>query len=210
MAIKTLNDHLVTYYERKQLSPRTLASLKANIEEKDDERTRRNRFRLPLPPLRRFFFSPGVLVFASVLFFIGYIAWMVTYSPGRGGAPFDLSRAIAREIAMNHQKQFDVEFIAKTIPQLGQQMGKLEFSLIIPSRLSEAFNIIGARYCSIQGAIAAQIQLTDTAGHYYTLYQTRLEAPLTGIQDEAFEFEGLRLKLWHENRVFLGIAGPAE
>lgn len=211
MAKRTLNDHLVTYYERKQLSPQTLTSLKATIEEASEgERKKRNRFRLPLPPLRRLFFSPWVLAYASVLIFLGYIAWMVTDGPGRKGAPFDLSKAIAREIAMNHRKQFDVEFIAKTIPDLGQQMGKLDFSLISPVRFSEAFNIVGARYCSIQGGIAAQIQLTDAAGHYYTLYQTRLGAPLTGMKDKVFEFEGLQMKFWQENKVFLGLAGPAE
>ena len=208
MAKQTLNEHLVTYYERKQLSELTLANLNAIIEESGEgERKRWNRFRLSLPPLRRFL-SPGVLAYASVLILLGYIAWMVTDEPGRDGVPVNLSKAIAREIAMNHWKLLDVEFISETIPDLSQQMGKLDFSLIRPGRLSEALTIVGARYCSIQGAIAAQIQLTDAAGHPYTLYQTRIRAPLTSIQEETFEFEGLQLKLWHENGIFLGLAGP--
>ena len=208
MAKQTLNEHLVTYYERKQLSELTLANLNAIIEESGEgERKRWNRFRLSLPPLRRFL-SPRVLAYASVLILLGYIAWMVTDEPGRDGVPVNLSKAIAREIAMNHRKLLDVEFISETIPDLSQQMGKLDFSLIRPGRLSEALTIVGARYCSIQGAIAAQIQLTDAAGHPYTLYQTRIRAPLTSIQEETFEFEGLQLKLWHENGIFLGLAGP--
>ena len=208
MAKQTLNEHLVTYYERKQLSELTLANLNAIIEESGEgERKRWNRFRLSLPPLRRFL-SPGVLAYASVLILLGYIAWMVTDEPGRDGVPVNLSKDIAREIAMNHRKLLAVEFISETIPDLSQQMSKLDFSLIRPGRLSEALTIVGARYCSIQGAIAAQIQLTDAAGHPYTLYQTRIRAPLTSIQEETFEFEGLQLKLWHENGIFLGLAGP--
>lgn len=211
MAKKTLNDHLVTYYERKHLSPQTLANLRAIIVEAGEgEKKRWSRFHLARPPLKRFFFSPAVLAFVCVLIFLGYIALRVTDGPGRGDAPFNLSKAIAREIAMNHWKQLDVEFIAKTIFDLGQQMDKLDFSPINPDRLPEAFSIVGARYCSIQGEIATQIQLTDAAGHYYTLYQTRLEPPLIDIQDEVFDFEGLQLKLWQEDGLFLGLAGPAE
>jgi hypothetical protein len=211
MAKKTLNDHLVTYYERKHISPQTLANLRAIIVEAGEGQKKRwNRFHLPRPPLKRFFFSPAVSAFVCVLIFLGYITLMVTDGPGSGDAQFNLSKALAREIAMNHRKQLDVEFIAKTIFDLGQQMDKLDFSAVNPDKLPVAFSIVGARYCSIQGGIAAQIQLTDTAGHYYTIYQTRLKPLLIDIQDEVFDFDGLQLKLWQEDGVFLGLAGPAE
>jgi hypothetical protein len=211
MAKKTLNQHLATYYERKQLSPQTLANLKAIlVEAGEGEKKRWNRFHILRPPLRRFFFSPAVLAFVCVLIFLGYIALMVIDGPGKGDVLFNLSKAIAREIAMNHRQQLDVEFVANTFSDLGQQMKKLDFSPIMPDRLPEAFRIVGARYCSIQGGIASQIQLTDTAGHYYTLYQTRLEPPLIDIKDEVFDFDGLQLTLWQEDGVFLGLAGSAE
>jgi hypothetical protein len=211
MAKKTLNDHLVTYYERKQLSPQTLESLKAtiNVAGIGDSSMRNWPIRL-LSSLRRILSSPGVLAYVSVLILLGYIAWAVTDGTRKDIVSFNLSKSIAREVAMNHRKQLNVEFIAKTIPDLGNQMDKLDFSLMRPGSLQKTYTIVGARYCSIQGRIAAQIRLSDLDGQVYTLYQTRLQDLFLDVQDVSIEFEGLHLAFWHENGVFLGLAGPDE
>lgn len=211
MEKKTLNECLKTYYERKSLSPGTLARLKSTVEETGKgERKRWSRLRSFLASPFRYRFSTPGLAYASLLILLVYIAWMVTERPDGGGGRFDLSRAVAKEIAMNHRKQLGVEFGATTIADLHRRMNKLDFEPIRSVRVSKTFRMIGARYCSIQGGIAAQIQLADGSGRRYTLYQTRLVDPLTRLRSQALEIQDLRLRLWRENDVFLGLIGPVE
>lgn len=80
----------------------------------------------------------------------------------------------SHEVALNHQKQLETEFSATDFATLRTQMGKLDFVLTAPARLSSAdLHVVGARYCSIQGHLAAQVKLADGKGRRYTLYQTQ-------------------------------------
>jgi hypothetical protein len=117
-----------------------------------------------------------------------------------------LARSIGREIAMNHKKQLPLEFSAGDYAGLQLQMNKLDFALAPPSSpATSEMHVIGARYCSIQGQLAAQIRLRDTTGRVYTLYETRLTDKLREVGGEV-KAEGVRVRLWKENGVFCGLA----
>jgi hypothetical protein len=207
MSKRTLNDHLVTYYKAKKLSPQLRENLLSVIEEngkKGEGETGGFQFWLFFKSI----FSPSRFAYASILLLLGYVALMVNGLPNNGLFQTELTSAISREIEMNHRKKFKVEFEGQTIVELVKQMDKLDFSLLMPARLAQSMRITGARYCSIRGRIAVQIQMVDSVGRYCTLYQTRLVEPLASIKDTSLVLEGVDYLLWHEKGVFFGFAGP--
>lgn len=210
MSKKSLNDHLVTYYREKKLSPQVRQDLLSVIEKSGKKKVEKVTAYLRLWSFFKSLFSPGRFAYASVLLLLGYVVWMVSGLPDNSVFQTELTTAISREIEMNHRKKFKVEFEEKTITGLVEQMDKLDFSLLMPARFAQSMSIVGARYCSIRGRIAVQIQMVDSHGRYCTLYQTRLVEPLSSIRNTRIKLDGVEYLLWHEQGVFLGFAGPLE
>jgi hypothetical protein len=210
MSKKNLNDHLVTYYKDKKLSPQLREDLLSVIEESNKKRVERGTINFRLWPSFKKLFSPDRFAYASVILLLGYVVWMVNGLPDNRVFQPELTAAISREIGMNHRKKFKVEFEEQTIAGLVRQMDKLDFRLLMPARFAQSMSIVGARYCSIRGRIAAQIQMVDSNGRYCTLYQTKLVEPLATIEKTRINLGGVVYLLWHEKGVFLGFAGPSE
>lgn len=119
-----------------------------------------------------------------------------------------LVASIAQEIAINHQKQFDIEFAENSYASLNKLMGKLDFALISPEKLkTEGLQILGGRYCSLHGQIAAQIRLKNSEGVVFTLYQTRSDEKLKTLTEQSEHANGITIEMWQEDGVFLGVAG---
>ena len=140
-----------------------------------------------------------------VLGFSAWWAWQPFYD--QGAWPI---RA-AQEIALNHKKQLREEFVASDFNGLRDQMGKLDFTLAEPDRLrSLGLRVIGARYCSIQGHLAAQIQLSGAQGRRYTLYQTHVTDQVKPGFEQATTVEDIEIVQWREGALFFGLATTAE
>ncbi len=119
----------------------------------------------------------------------------------------DLGRAIADEIALNHQKQFAADFEATSYGELRRVMDKLDFALAEPTRIAgDGARLVGARYCSIQGQLAAQLRLEAADGERLTLYQTARTQELAKLGETQLEAGGLVIDLWQEGGAFLGMA----
>jgi len=115
---------------------------------------------------------------------------------------------ISEEIAINHQKQFASDFSEASYAGLSKVMLKLDFKLIDSERLeSGEFEILGGRYCSLKGKIAAQIRLRNKEGKIFTLYQASSHEAFEGIPDHSSQARGIDIEMWNEGGVFLGIAG---
>ena len=118
-----------------------------------------------------------------------------------------LAERTAREIALNHNKSLDLEFPFGNFERLRQAMIKLDFPLQAPQRLRNAgFTVLGGRYCSIQGQIAAQIRLRRDDGSIHTLYQTRLTPLLAGLTGATLSYDGVRVVSWSEQQQFFALA----
>ena len=111
---------------------------------------------------------------------------------------------------MNHNKRLDVEFEAASYGELRRVMDRLDFSLIEPSRTGDVSSrLVGARYCSIRGQLAAQLLLETGDGRNVTLYQTALTHDLESLASTRLRSGRLTIELWQEDGVFLGMAqGP--
>lgn len=90
-------------------------------------------------------------------------------------------------------------------------MSKLDFVLTAPQQLPNTqLSVVGARYCSIQGHLAAQIKLEDSQGKHYTLYERSLiDTPTLPNQSE-YRVDGIRVQAWREAGLFFGLASSPD
>jgi len=90
-------------------------------------------------------------------------------------------------------------------------MSKLDFVLTAPQQLPNTqLGVVGARYCSIQGHLAAQIKLEDSQGKHYTLYERSLiDTPTLPNQSE-YMVDGIRVQAWREAGLFFGLASSPD
>ena len=180
----TLRIHLKTYYGEKRLAPSKVAELNALARGAEG----------PLWGL--------ITLAASCL-----IATALLLSLFSGPDP---GRHVAREIALNHAKAFSPEFQTGSYETLRGRMKKLDFELSKPGRFVDAeMTLLGARYCSLQGSVAAQLKLRDEAGRICTLYEVRGDVPAFDyVGEEMHALSSLSIRLWREGNLLYGLAIP--
>ncbi len=206
MSRERLDGHLRRYYGSQQLDATTLERLKqlAQVEtraEVPESSTHGSQGR------RRFASRLlGATTAVAALVLLTFVLPALRSDPV--ARPEALAGSIAREIALNHVKNLTVEFPAEGYPGLREQMGKLDFSLRSPEHTGGggAFRVIGGRYCSIQGQLAAQIKLEDGAGRLLTLYQTDFSEDFEGLSMQQRELEGIQIRIWREGDLLFGLA----
>lgn len=189
-----LNGQLRQHYLEQTLSAETLERLcaQAQLIQTPPERSTRHRH-----------YAAAAVVLTAVTLWILF--------GGLAESPQEWSIRAAQEIVLNHNKQLREEVVARDYPTLQIQMSKLDFNLAAPIRLAALkLDMVGARYCSIQGHLAAQIMLRDANGRRYTLYQTPASSARTGVPDYASVVEGVSVRQWIEGGVFFGLATSNE
>ena len=124
-------------------------------------------------------------------------------------AESDLILRVAQEVALNHNKQLATEFDADNYASLSTMMHQLDFDLKAPEHLMLAsYDVLGARYCSIQGQIAGQIKLKDKAGKVLTLYITKNNEALSTLHNKTQERDNVLINNWQEDSLFFSLAMP--
>jgi len=119
----------------------------------------------------------------------------------------EIEELVYTEVAMNHNKQLDVEYFGNDYPKLALTMSKLDFPLISPRKVVGKYSLIGGRYCSIQGALAAQLKVKNRlTGEIDTLYVTPLTKSLSRITAQKFIFKGIEIELWQTDELFYALA----
>jgi len=120
-----------------------------------------------------------------------------------------LDEKVVREIAYNHNKQAAMEIKSAALADIGNYLNKLDFSLINSERFSSPeWQLLGGRYCSIQGHLAAQLRIRNNeTGKEMTLYQTQLPKQSPAISDGHLGYDaGVKVELWSEKGLVLGLA----
>ena len=116
---------------------------------------------------------------------------------------------VLAEVAMNHQKQLGVEVASNRYEAVQAGLHRLDFP-ILPARpgLLENFGLLGGRYCSIRGNLAAQLKVRDrVSGRVLTLYVTPLTEALSGQVPLEREFEQVRIRMWEDSGRLFALAG---
>ncbi|MEM7800915.1 MAG: hypothetical protein AAF633_17110 [Chloroflexota bacterium] len=190
-----LDRRIKQFYDSQSLPPELLAELKREI-----VKSRKNRFQAYMTQTYRYAAYTALLLVLMVGALFGvrrYVAYQQIQS-------------MAAEIALNHAKRFNTEFSTPSIANLSSEMHLLDFAPVHPQKLRfETFDLLGARYCTIDSSIAVQIHMEDDGDEVYTLYQFRDPSPFLSNQERVIEVEDIQVTLWKEGEVVMGLAHAA-
>ena len=199
-----IDERLRQHYSEQQLSSRRLAALREMVRsatgvDADVERAS------PAPVSRRrdrWISMAGVAALVLVVIALRSL-------PDRDEPP--TAELVAQEIATNHHRNMPVEVETDAFDSLADGLDKLDFRPVSSERLDDrGLQLVGGRYCKIQGQIAAQIKLRDEAGRTWTLYECRDSELLSSVRDSRVRAMGLDVEIWREAGVLLGLAGPPD
>lgn len=128
----------------------------------------------------------------------------------------DVLAKIADEVVGNHLQLKPMEVVSGQVSGLRRFFDQLDFHPV-QSLFDVVVNrtLLGGRYCSIQGSIAAQLRMQSEAGALSTLYQTRYYPERMGWVPDLEKGEvpmelvsrGVRVQLWREQGLLFVLAG---
>ncbi len=132
----------------------------------------------------------------------------------------DIRERIAMEVATNHIKLKPLEIETSSIDDIRGYFKKLDF-MPVNSRLVDQFGLelIGGRYCSLQGITAAQLRVKKPGSNtVQTLYQTEYrknvfkDMPALEDGDTPVEIyvKGLKVKIWVEKGLLFALTDVPE
>ena len=134
------------------------------------------------------------------------------------GARTNTFEGIVDEVAVNHIKQRPMELHARSMTQIQSFFKELEFSPANSEHLLSHFNLaesdlIGARYCSIQGETAAQLRYQTLKGSHSTLYEVGYDQKLygdlpmisEGEKPQTVMVKGLKVSVWVEKGLLMAL-----
>ena len=182
--MKNLEDKLKDYYSSKSLSDE-----KADLLLEGKKQVKQ--------PLR--FYG---MIAASIIFAVIMINLFSNYSER------SLEMGVVKEIAMNHNKRLAVEYTSSILDDLVEKLTKLDFKLTeAGTEIYGKYELLGGRYCSIQGNLAAQLKIQDKESKKIeTLYISGLNPELDKIDPSDTDFDGVNIKIWKDNGLIYGKA----
>lgn len=187
-----LRGALKTMLEAEALTGRELAEL-----QRLQQRTARPRW----PASARWFTAALGGVAAALLVLVVSLA--LPTEPATG-----IQQRIAHEVLTNHLriKPFDVE--TDSMARVQAYFDRLDFMpRLSPHVGNEKLALAGGRYCTLQGAIAAQLRFRLPSGEIMTYYQAVYDPGRFGALPDAGRGEspilvkerGFRMRLWQES-----------
>lgn len=112
-----------------------------------------------------------------------------------------------REVAMNHATRLSFEFEGESLAALDTSMNQLPFVLSEPSRLPDDLKVLGSRYCSLSGQLAAHVKLREgKTGRPLSLFVTNSAATLNQLDGESGYVDGVEVELFYEGGLFYALA----
>lgn len=128
--------------------------------------------------------------------------WMHT-----SGSQTELATRTLREVAMNHTTRLEPEFSGSSLASLDNSMHQLPFNLVLPRNIDGEYELIGSRYCSLGGVLAAHVRLHNKkSGKPMSLFVTSNSADLDQIQTQQKKLEGVEVEIWREGGFFYASA----
>lgn len=122
-----------------------------------------------------------------------------------------LEDQILNEVVYNHTRQMNPEIKTASLDSVQNYLSRLEFQLIQSPRLSKnEWVVLGGRYCSIQGRLAALIQVKNIkSGMICSYYQVPLPEGFSSDDQMTEKFlNGMKVNVWSEKGLLLALVGP--
>lgn len=179
-----LKNQLSNHYQQKQLSEQQIEALQAISASS------------PRSPHYRIY---GAVAACTVLAFVGFF-----YQPSQPHVT-----TISKDIAYNHNSQMQMEILSPELRTVQGRLNKLGFQLVSSSKFEKGkWQLIGGRYCNINGKIAAQMKLRNSESKaIYTFYQAKVPNEFTStLNDNETAIDGVKVKLWREKGLLMGLA----
>ena len=153
---RDLKNSVKSYVESKQLSDEQLDNLMGVVNAQTDAAPKRS------SPMLRI-----VAVMTLILIAVG-ILWNVGFKQQS-----EISILIAEEVVRNHLKMKPLEVTSHSLQDMRVYFNKLDFALRDSGlNASNNLQLLGGRYCSIQGLTAAQLRMKNQeTGELETLYE---------------------------------------
>ena len=204
-----LNERLRQHYDGRQLPSQRLAELRETVQ--SSGAVEGAVVLAILAPNSRHR-NQWIVMAAGLVTSLAVVASVIIWSlsrPDVGQPP--TAEIVAQEIATNHNRDMPVEIETDAFAVLADGLDKLDFRPVPSERLDErGLQMVGGRYCKIQGQIAAQIKLRDAAGRTWTLYECRDSELLSSVHSRRVKTLGLEVEIWREAGVLFGLAGPPD
>ena len=159
--------------------------------------------------VRRISVFPLAIAAAAVAFLLAFLLTPLLVEQS------DVRERIAMEVANNHIKLKPLDIETSSIEGIRDYFKKLDFIPVDSKLVNQAgLELIGGRYCSLQGITAAQLRLRkpDT-GSVQTLYQTEYRKdvfkniPILGEGNEPVDIyvKGIKVKIWVEKGLLFAL-----
>jgi len=127
----------------------------------------------------------------------------------------DIRERIAMEVATNHIKLKPLEIETRSIEGIRDYFKKLDFIPVSSKLVSDAgLELIGGRYCSLQGITAAQLRVRKPGSNtVQTLYQTEYRKDVfdsmpvleQGHEPVDIYVKGIKVTIWVEKGLLFAL-----
>lgn len=146
--------------------------------------------------------SVGFLWLAASLLFLSVSVGIHNY-----GTHTERTIRTVNEAAMNHSTRLQLEFEGDSIVEINQRMSQLPFNVELPSEFNTQYSVVGARYCTINGELAAHVKFIDRdTDKQISLFMTRAVDDLQKINATSEQVDGVNVSLWNESGLFYAMA----
>lgn len=205
MSKATIQMHVKSHYEKQHLSAETITRLQLLAQAEQENALPKKEQRHPARPKVLWLVPVAAAIAIGVL-----LTAVVRHTRQQTASEVEQLRvSIAQEVAHGHIKNKPVRFAAARYEELGRQMKNLNFQPISPIALAEkSLTLKGARYCSLDGNVAAQIKLEMDGGMTCTLFMAKATEKLKSLGAYTMHFDGLEIKVWEEDNIIMGLAIP--
>jgi hypothetical protein len=143
--------------------------------------------------------TPFYLNFRFHLASIMAVVLLITFLPGNPSL-----EKMAQEVIYNHNKNMPSKVTLNNLGAINGHLEKLNFTVVHSRRLA-ADTVVGARYCSLGGNIAAQIKM-KRGKDFYTLYQAKVDGVDQTQLPYRFKRDGVEVLIWQEGDVLFAKA----
>lgn len=192
MNTRKIDDQIRDYYTAQKPSPDTIERVKQMIRAGAPVRH----------PRRAWIAAAAVIVLAGLS-----LVW--TAARHTAESPQQIAVALAHQAALGHNEKQELEFRVSDCAELQQKMRSLDFMPVEPAMMRKMnMRIVGARYTTIGGEMAAQILYVDRKGIPCTLYEIRPVDQLARVADGEHQVDGLHVSLWREKGLVMVLARP--
>ncbi|MBX2885852.1 MAG: hypothetical protein KTR32_38200 [Granulosicoccus sp.] len=114
---------------------------------------------------------------------------------------------VLQEASINHRSKLQLDFKSLDLQTLARVMDKLDFPIVLPESMRQQFQIVGARYCTLNGNLAAHIKLRNgDVENAVSLFMTQNRKDLKGLADQTEDIDGVNVSSWTADGMFYVLA----